>query len=242
MKKYSKKKLVFYIIMAIVSFLMVGVCFYVGIKFDKHGETPYIIIPVVLGVITFLGLTLYFLLKIYPYANQLDKKKLKSKTFKNLTVSPQIKQFFKDKFNCIDGCGEKTIRYGLFGKVCYKFVFVAENDIKEINLKIIQNNQKEIEIKTQADLNRNIDVYFIEIDKLNEDIKQIEQSLDEQYLGILKDPLKIILPLIYEKSSQKLYYYEKWTQANITLLRVGTNYIKKQIKSYQIGVEKSQNR
>lgn len=48
--------------------------------------------------------------------------------------------------------------------------------------------------------------------------------------------------LIYEKSSQKLYYYEKWTQANITLLRVGTNYIKKQIKSYKTSVEKSQNK
>ena len=129
LKKYSKKKLFFYIIMAIVSFLMVGVCFYIGIKFDKHGETPYIIIPVVLGVISFLGLTLYFLLKIYPYANEYDIKKLKSKTFKNITINPQIKEFFENKFNCTNGCGEKIIRYSLFGKVCYKFIFSGEKII-----------------------------------------------------------------------------------------------------------------
>ena len=225
--------------MAIVSFLMVGVCFYIGIKFDKHGKTPYIIIPVVLGVISFLGLTLYFLLKIYPYANEYDIKKLKSKTFKNITINPQIKEFFENKFNCTNGCGEKIIRYSLFGKVCYKFIFSGEKDIQDITQKIIQNNLKEIEIKTKVNLNREIDIYFIEIDKINEDIKQIEQALDEQYLGILKDPFKIILPLIYEKISQKLYYYEKWTQANITLLRVGTNYIKKQIKNYNTIIEKS---
>ena len=61
----------------------------------------------------------------------------------------------------------------------------------------------------------------------------MEQALDEQYLGILKDPEKIILPLIYESNSQKLYYYEKWTQTNITVLRFASNYIKKQLKKYQ---------
>lgn len=237
-KKYSRKKLFFYIIMAIISFLMVGVCFYLGIKFDKHGKIPYVIIPVVLGVITFLGLTLYFLLKIYPYANEYDKKKLKSKTFKNITINPQIKEFLENKFDCTSGCGEKIIRYGLFGKVCYKFVFSNEKDIQDITQKIIQNNQKEVEVKHHVGANRFIDVYFIEIGEINKEIDLMEEALDEQYLGILEDPFKIILPLIYDNSSQKLYYYEKWTQANITLLRVGTNYIKKQIKNYQTNVDK----
>ena len=54
--------------------------------------------------------------------------------------------------------------------------------------------------------------------------------LDEQYLHILKDPIKIIVPLIFETNSQTLYYYEKWTKLNITLLAVATNYVKRLIK------------
>ena len=107
--------------------------------------------------------------------------------------------------------------------------FEQQNNINNIIEKIKQNNKKGFDISTKYHSKREVDIYLIEVGNLPDEIKSLEKVLDEQYLDILKDPIKIIVPLIFEINSQKLYFYEKWTKLNITLLAVATNYVKRLI-------------
>ena len=229
-KKTTRKRLVLYIILAVISFLMVGVCFYFAIKFDPYGKKPYIIILTVLGVIGFLLLTLFYLLKIYPYANEYDKKKLKNKLFKNISMKMdvnELKTLLCEKFEYQNGIYEKsTKRNGLFSEIKYRLFFSTQNEIDDIVEKIRKNNKKGYDLKTKYNSQRQVDIYFIELNQFS-NIEKLEEELDVQYLDILKDPEKIIVPIIYHVDLKNIYYYEKWTKLNITILAVATNYIKK---------------
>ncbi|MBR2909828.1 MAG: hypothetical protein IKC11_05785 [Clostridia bacterium] len=232
-KRLTRKRLVLLILLAIIYTLATALSFYIGVKLDPYGEKPYIVLPTVLTGIIFMILLAFTLLKIYPYANEYDKKKLEKKTLKNKTFQTNIdelKNLLSNNFELSNGVYTRiNKRSGLFTQIKYTLFFEQQNNINNIIEKIKQNNKKGFDISTKYHGRREVDIYLIEVGNLPDEIKSLEKVLDEQYLDILKDPIKIIVPLIFEKNSQKLYYYEKWTKLNITLLAVATNYVKRLI-------------
>ncbi len=232
-KKLTRKRLILLISLAIIYTLATALSFYIGVKLDPHGKKPYIILPTVLTGIIFMALLVFTLFKIYPYANEYDKKKLKKKTLKNKTVQTNIdelKNLLSNNFELSNGVYTRiNKRSGLFTQIKYTLFFEQQNNINNIIEKIKQNNEKGFDISTKYHSKREVDIYLIEVGNLPDEIKSLEKVLDEQYLDILKDPIKIIVPFIFETNSQKLYYYEKWTKLNITLLAVATNYVKRLI-------------
>ena len=89
-KRLTRKRLVLLILLAIIYTLATALSFYIGVKLDPYGEKPYIVLPTVLTGIVFMVLLAFTLLKIYPYANEYDKKKLEKKTLKNKTFQTNI--------------------------------------------------------------------------------------------------------------------------------------------------------
>ena len=233
-QKLTRKRLVLLILLAILYTLATILSFYIGFKLDPGGEKPYIVLPTVLLGLVFMTLIIFTLFKIYPYANEYDKKQLKKKTLKNKSIQSSIEELKKsllNNFELSNGVYTRiNKRSGLFSQIKYTLFFEQQNNINSIIEKIKQNNKKGFDINTKYHSKREVDIYLIEVSNLSDEIKDLEKVLDEQYLDILKDPIKIILPVIFEKTSQKLYYYEKWTKLNITLLAVATNYVKRLMK------------
>lgn len=233
-KKLTRKRLVLLVLLAVVYTLAAGLSFYLGFKLDPYGQKPYIILPTVLTGISFMTLLVFTLFKLSPYAYEYDKKKLTKKTFKTKTIQcsiDELKNLLLNNFQLSNGVYTRiNKRSGLFTEITYKLFLEQQDKISDVIKKIKQNNKKGFDISTKYHSKREVDIYFIEVNSLTDEIKNLENVLDEQYLDILKDPIKIIIPLLFETNSQKLYYYEKWTKSNITLLAVATNYIKRLMK------------
>lgn len=79
MKKTKKHKLWFYVMLSLASVAGIIVLFCLAICFDKYGEKPYIIVPVVFGVLGLILLCLYALVQMLPFAYRHDKMKLKKR-------------------------------------------------------------------------------------------------------------------------------------------------------------------
>lgn len=75
-----------------------------------------------------------------------------------------------------------------------------------------------------------MEIYFLEVEQLSTETTTLESLLDEQYLNIVKDPRKYIIPIIYENNSQKIFYYQKWSNLNISPLATITKRIKNWLK------------
>lgn len=99
------------VILSILTLIATVACIYIGIKFDPNGKKPYIILPTVVGSIGLMILQVFILLKIYPYAKEHDKKKLRNKTFNSINLQmslDSIKQSLISNFELSNG---KYIKY-----------------------------------------------------------------------------------------------------------------------------------
>lgn len=220
MKKRSKKKLVAYILLAVLSCGLAGVIVWLGIKFSPNHE-PYVIIPSVLGFLIMLSLCIFALLKIYPYAVEHDKKSLKKKTFKCQTLAVDFNRLKENAGGQLgkaeSGKFIKIVPSGAFRpQIVYTFEFEAE---EESVFGGIRNT-------TPIDRERAVGVYFIEVESYTNQFEKLERMLDRQYIGVWYDPYRVVIPMIYEKSTNKIYYYEKWSKLNLTLLAFATNHVK----------------
>ena len=136
----------------------------------------------------------------------------------------------------VNGQYTKTLKsFPFLDSITYTFSFCNENELSAIENKIQQINKKYF-VKKQ-NLKHKVFIYFINLPKIYPTIKELENLLDNQYLGILKAPLEVVIPVVYESTTNKLYYYEKWTKLNFTLLAVGTKFIK---KLFQINKQQKQ--
>lgn len=221
MKKRSKKKLTLYILLAIFSLCLAGVIVWLGFKFSPNRE-PYVIIPSVLGFLITTIVCIFALLKIYPYAVEYDKKKLKKKTFKCQTLTADFNEL---KNNAGGRLGKeengkliKIVSASAFRpQVVYTFEFEAEEE------SIFGGSHR----TTPVDRERAVGVYFIEIENYTDQFEKLERALDRQYIAAWYDPYRVVIPIIYERSTNKIYYYEKWSKLNFTLLAFATNHVKK---------------
>lgn len=232
-KKLTKKRLILFIILAIASLFCIIIGFWIGIGYDKYGVKPYITIPMVLLIFISLFLFIYSLLNIYPYAINYDRKKLKKKKFKEKKLSQSfevIKERVQKEFEKV---GEKYVKIkkwnGLFGKIKYTIQFIGNDKINQVVDLLDKNNKKGFDFETKVNSEREVDIFFVETDIITTEIESIEDLLDMQYLDILKDPYKVIIPIVFEKATNKIYYYEKWSKFNITLLKQATNFVLKEI-------------
>lgn len=232
-KKLTKKRLILFIILAIASLFCIIIGFWIGIGYDKYGVKPYITIPMVLLIFISLFLLTYSLLNIYPYAKKYDRKKLKKKKFKEKKLSQSfedIKERVQKEFEVV---GEKYVKIkkwsGLFKKIEYTVQFISNDNMNYVVELLEKNNKIGFDYKTKVNSEREVDIFFIETEIITTEIESLEDLLDLQYLDILKDPYKVIIPIIFERATNKIYYYEKWSKLNITLLKKSTNFVLKEI-------------
>ena len=232
-KKLSKKRLALFIVLAIVSVSCIVVSLWLAVKYDKYGVKPYIIIPTVLIFFVMIGLFIYSLLNIYPYALNYDRKKLKKKNFIQKKLLKDYDVVKSRVYENFEKNGDKYIKIkklcGLFGRIKYVVQFIDTDNIGLVIDKLDKNNKTGFNIKTKYDSNREAEIYFIETENITTEVESLENLLDMQYLDILKDPYKVIIPIIFEKATNKIYYYEKWSKLNITLLKKATKFVLKEI-------------
>lgn len=226
----SRKRLIFFIFLAIFSFCAAGVSIGLGIKFDFNGEKPYILIPSVIGFLVMLLITVYALIKIFPYAKKYDLKKLKKKTFteKSLNIGfEKLKARVEENFEKENDEYVKATKHILFNKIEYKVQFADEQCLEDIFIKLLEINKNTFEISLGKQ--REVKIYLIEMDDFSKIKSKLEKELDEQYLGVLLKPYKVIIPIIYEKKTNKIFYYKKWSKMNITLLKTAMRFVEKNI-------------
>lgn len=203
-KKLTRGRLVFFILLAIFSVVATALSIYLGIKFDRFGKKPYVIVPTVLLTFGFLFLLVFSLIKILPYAYEHDKKTLRKKTFKHKIIAcptEELKDLIAKNFELNNGeLTETTKRSGLFSQIKYTLRFEPESALPNIAENIRANNKKGFDINSKRHSEREVDIYFVEVTKLPSEIQDLETALDEQCLDVLKDPIKVIVPLIFETS------------------------------------------
>ncbi len=212
--------------------IMVGAIFIV-LTFDLYAKKFYVTAPCVILMFISPLIMLYALFNLMPYAKAYDKKKLKKKTFKCEKLQEDF-ELYKDRI--ISRSTAKDGDYFLnhkkmFFDIEFRVSFLTENEIQTAIAITKKYNKEPYRHYQRRKPQRYVDVLIIECEKLDSQFKELEELLDEQYLQMLKDPIKISVPIIYEKQTNSIYYYEKWSAMNITLLKSGTNDVKKWFKT-----------
>ena len=206
------------------------ICCYLGVKLDPDGEKPYVIFPVVVGIMFFLSMQIIVLINLYPIAVKHDKKVLKKKTFKFVEIQDtidELKQKLCLNFENDNGIYQTCTSDNFSVIKNYSLFFIEQKDIGEL-ISLIKNcSHGRLSSNIQHKGARYINIYFIEIASFTKDIKTLEETLDMQYLYSNRLPIEVVIPLLYEKNLNRLYYYEKWSKFNLSLLATGTRFVKK---------------
>ncbi len=211
-KKLSKKqRIILYTTLAVLSVAVVVVAWVLAITFDKYGRIWYITAPAV--VVTFAGflLAIYSLLQLYPYANTYDKKRLKRKKLVFMEcplgaeqVKAELIKLFEHK-----GRGYNLSRETIAVKWRFNLHFYTDADIEMLADRVDKYVTK-LDLSSKLHNNRTVEICFIESADAENTIKTLEDALDGQFLDNISDPARMFVPLIFDTTNNRIYYYNKW--------------------------------